>query len=119
MQLVQTIPETSVLSKEPNPLGTLTIIIYVEPAFILYIDSFPGIIADPLNLVSSKVDFGYIRHQYKYAWLRWNCVLSELWQNDKIYKLIRKHLYAHFDDWKLYINLSIPYKDIFPTLPFQ
>jgi len=119
MQLLEKIPEPQVLPGEPTPLGTLIIIIYVEPAFILHIDSFPDILADSLNLVCSKVDFGYIRHQYKYAWLRWNCVLTELWQNDRIYKLLRKHLYAHFDDWKLYINLSIPYKDIFPSLPFQ
>lgn len=118
MPLSQKIPGTYLLPGEPFPLGTLTIIIYVEPAHIIYIDSFPKILEDSLNLVCSKVYFGYIRHQYKYAWLRWNCALMELWRNDNIYKLIRKHLYAHFTDWKLFIYLTIPYKAPFPSQPF-
>jgi len=104
---LQKIPETYVLPVKPVPFGTLKIIAYVEPAHIIYIDSFPTLLAEPLNLFCSKVDFSYLRHQYIYAWLRWDCILIDLWHNENIYKLIRKHLYAHFSNWRLYIYLDI------------
>jgi hypothetical protein len=91
-------------------IGTLIIEIYGELLSKKSIE----ILQDSMHLlfltVSDKFDFNYKRFGYFAAKLLWVIPLTIFWQNDRIYKELKKSLDANFTNWTINITLTIQEK---------
>lgn len=87
-------------------IGTLTIEVFVVPAWVLRIDKLQKIMAPLFDSVGPYHDFDYRRFEYLRATIKWVAQLESFWKNDRIYNTLRRYLDKNFVFWQTTITLT-------------
>ena len=74
------------------------------------VNLFEHAIRPSFETVSDLIEFNYRRFQFLEASMVFVVNLIEFWNNDTIYKNVKKYLYKYFTNWKFDIVLLITEK---------
>ncbi|MBA7532909.1 hypothetical protein ES705_25139 [subsurface metagenome] len=88
-------------------IGTLTIEVFVVPAWVLRIEELQKIMAPLLDSIGPYHDFDYRRFEYLRATLKWVAQIETFWKIDRIYNTLRRFLDKYFVFWQATITVSI------------
>lgn len=91
-------------------IGRLIFYIYGEMKEKESINLFEHAIRPSFETVSDQIDFNYRRFEYWSASMIFVVNLDQFWNNDTIFRNVRKYLTKYFTNWKVDLVLFINVK---------